>query len=177
MNKKLILAHVAAIYIATIGVGSAAPPDIGPVPVTVTADHFQIILGVDLENGFSATSDPFTFEDGATALIEYIACEYTHAIGNSSSDAQLELVADVYQGSESAGEATIIWPELTEYTSLVPPPIERHVSNDLVSACIGSSCESMSDVQYRSLKLRASRNQFITDPEHAECLIKGTILR
>ena len=177
MNKKIVLAQIAALYIAMIGVSNAAPPELGPVPVTVTADHFQIILSVDIDNGFSKNSEPFTFEDGTTALIEYIACEYTHAIGNNSTDAQLEIRANAYQDSEPAGEVTIIWPELTEYTSLQPPPIKRRFSNDLVSACIGSSCESMSAVQYGSLTLRAYRNEFLADLEHAECLIKGTILR
>ena len=53
MNKKIVLAQIAALYIAMIGVSNAAPPELGPVPVTVTADHFQIILSVDIDNGFS----------------------------------------------------------------------------------------------------------------------------
>ena len=45
MNKKIVLAQVAAIYIATIGVGSAAPPDIGPVPVeTVPGNPLEVTV-------------------------------------------------------------------------------------------------------------------------------------
>jgi len=35
MNTKIVLAQVAAIYIAMLGVGNAAPPELGPVPVEV----------------------------------------------------------------------------------------------------------------------------------------------
>lgn len=190
MNIKYALVNVIVTYTAMIGVASASPPLVEPIAVetiegsplevivtnTVTPTHFQIILSVDLENGFSETSDPFMVENGSTALIEYIACEYTHAIGDSSSFANIELVADVVDKvSNDKREVIIIWPDLTEHSTLTPAPRRNWVSNNLVSACIGSKCESMSDVQYSSLKLRAFRNTFITDPEHAECLIKGII--
>jgi len=88
MNIKKALGQIAAIYIAMFGVASATPPVIEPIAVEtvegnpldvtvtnpITQTHFQVILSVDIESGFSATSEPFTFEDGATALIEYIAC-------------------------------------------------------------------------------------------------------
>jgi hypothetical protein len=44
MNKKIVLAQVAAIYIAMIGVGSAAQPELGPVPVEVINTPLQVTV-------------------------------------------------------------------------------------------------------------------------------------
>jgi len=44
MNKKIVLAQVAAIYIAMIGVGNAAPPELGPVPVEVINTPLQVTV-------------------------------------------------------------------------------------------------------------------------------------
>ena len=61
MKKKIVLVQIAAIYIAMIGVINAAHPEIGHNPVTVTADHFQIIRSHDIDNEFGNRSEPLTF--------------------------------------------------------------------------------------------------------------------
>lgn len=59
MSKKIILAHIAVICIATIGVGNAAPPDPGPVPVEVlnTTSNPVPVIGNTAVSNFPATQD------------------------------------------------------------------------------------------------------------------------
>jgi len=42
MNKKIVLVHIAAIYLAMIGVGNAAPPGLGPIQVEVINTSLQV---------------------------------------------------------------------------------------------------------------------------------------
>ena len=59
MNKKIVLAQVAVIYIAMIGVGNAAPPELGPVPVEVinTTSNPVPVVGNTSVSNFPATQD------------------------------------------------------------------------------------------------------------------------
>jgi hypothetical protein len=59
MNKKIVLVQVAVIYIAMIGVGSAAPPELGPVPVEVinTNSNPVPVVGNTSVSNFPVTQD------------------------------------------------------------------------------------------------------------------------
>jgi hypothetical protein len=61
MNKKIVLAQVAAIYIVMIGVGNADPPELGPVPVDIvntTSNPVPVVGSINTSvSNFPATQD------------------------------------------------------------------------------------------------------------------------
>lgn len=168
INKFIICAAMLGLV---VNPASAGGPDKSKEDVSTP---FQIIIRVNVE-GFGANSDTFMFEDDSTALIEYVACEYRFASFDPSTKAQLELVTEIYQGPDNVGSATIIAPELRDKPSITPSPIDKLVSSDVVSACIGNSCESLDGVHYKSLILRVTRNVPNANTEYADCLVKGMI--
>lgn len=169
MIKKLIWCAAALGFF--VNPASAAQPaklmNIRPIP-------FQIILSATVED-YVGESEPFMVEDGAGALIEYVACEYLVSPFNGSTAVQLQLVAEQYEGPDYLEDATIIRPVLREYDPVTPNIVNRWISNDLVSACIGDACETFSNIKFKTLRLRAQRDSVSADTEVAKCLIKGTV--
>ena len=74
MNKKIVLAHVAAFYIAMIGVGNAAPPELGPVPIVIVKD--VTTPGREPFQDFDITNTQFLVGDRRLDL------EFENALGN-----------------------------------------------------------------------------------------------
>ena len=74
MNKKIVLAHVVAIYIAMIEVGNAAPPELAPVPAEIVKD--VTTPGREPFQDFDITNTQFLIGDRRLDL------EFENASGN-----------------------------------------------------------------------------------------------
>jgi hypothetical protein len=173
--SRVALPVLVVLLILPFRSASAAGP---PKVADLLPQHFQITISAswnDLlgnQSNLDTASEPFVIEEGKTALLNYVACRAYHAKFSGSTDASFRLAAEV-QG-ELPGEVTILAGEMEPESAFLGGP-HFESSADVISACIGSKCNSLGDDTYVSLILYANRDSGSGYPEQVNCLISGLI--